>query len=80
VAQPQPTSSGPGSNLFRNLFIALVALVVVGLAAALVVVLLSGRDSAEAAVRTEPIGTAEDPSPHRSAPTSRCRRSGRAAQ
>jgi hypothetical protein len=61
VAQSQPTSPGPGSNLFRNLFIAVVALVVVGLAAALVVVLLSGRDSAAAAVRTEPIGTAEDP-------------------
>jgi hypothetical protein len=61
MEQPQQASQGAGAKRTRNLLIALVVVLVVALAATLVVVLLSGHDTAEAAVLTEPIGTANDP-------------------
>jgi hypothetical protein len=61
VTQPQAGSatSGSNSNLYRNLLIGLVGLIVVGLVVGLVFALSSGDDSASATqVQTEPISTA----------------------
>jgi len=59
VAQEAGASaSGSKSNLYRNLVIGLVALLVVGLAIGVVLALSSGDDSASAQVQTEPISTA----------------------
>jgi hypothetical protein len=59
VVPPQPPA-GSGSNLYRNLLITVVAVLVLALVVTLAIVLLR-PDGAEAAVRTEPIGTANDP-------------------
>ena len=63
MTQPQVgTAPGSSSNLYRNLLIGLVGLIIVGLIVGLVVVLTGSDDSASASVRTEPISFAgEDP-------------------
>ncbi len=63
MTQPQGgTAPGSNSNLYRNLLIGLVGLIIVGLVVGLVVVVTGGDDEASASVRTEPISFAgEDP-------------------
>ena len=83
VTQPQVgTAPGSNSNLYRNLLIGLVGLIVVGLIVGLVVVLTGSDDSASASVRTEPIRSRVKirSHPHRLARMKRFRRWSRPAR
>jgi hypothetical protein len=62
MTQPSAAPVGAGSsNLYRNLLIGLVAVLVVGLSVGLIFALSGGDDSAGASVQAEPISTANDP-------------------